>query len=386
MLKNLKIVVMLITLIFIGTAIVPLIGAADGDDTIDIMPATRAPTRDSLHVGGGQPYSNIADAIDAASDGDTIVIHSGTYAESVVVDKELTLTGQGGTEPIIQVLGGNAITIRADNVTINGLEIQGANFGINSGMSGMTITENIFQSPNNGIYWYINLDDHNEDLVLYPTVIRGNTFNTPASYSIFIDHDIEYLMAFPHGVDYGSITISQNYFYMNGTTANGIQMFDGITISDLADGTIDVGDIEIIGNMICGGSYGIRFRGKIEDIYSTQVSTGDVKVMDNLLVNQKTYGMTVRAFQADHWYGESVGTYGNTYIRDNVLMDQQGRGIRPEARDLEDFYDNSSLTTGVFNVSGNIIDSIDDGIYVYLHDIGEDMSGTSSIHVGKFSI
>ena len=386
MLRDLKIFVMLMTLIFIGTAMVPIIGAADGDDTVDVMPFTRALTRADLHVGGGQTYTTIADAIDAASDGDTIVIHSGTYTENVIVDKELTLTGQGGTEPIIQVSAGNGITIRADNVTIHGLEIQGADTGISSDMSGMTITENIFQSPNSGIYWHIDEDNHNEDLLLYPTVIRGNTFNTPVSFSIYIRLDIDYLMAFPHDVEIRSIVISQNYFYMNGTTSYGIYMDNGININGLAGGTIDMGDIEIIGNMICGGNYGIRFSGRIEDIYSTQVLTGDINVKNNLFVNQINYGMQVRAFQAEYWHGESVGTYGNTYIRDNVLMDQQDIGIRMEVAYLKEFYYNASLATGEFNVSGNTIDSFDDGIYAYLSEVGRYMSGTSSIQVGKFSL
>ena len=69
---------------------------------------------------------SIQSAVDAASTGDTICVEDGTYEEEVTIDVEgLTLTAVDGHEPTLdgdQSLE-NAITVTADDVTIEGLEI-----------------------------------------------------------------------------------------------------------------------------------------------------------------------------------------------------------------------------------------------------------------------
>jgi pectin methylesterase-like acyl-CoA thioesterase len=62
-----------------------------------------APTTASaatLHVGSGQNYSTIQDAVDAAYTDDKIVVHEGTYTEQVVIDdsgiEALTIVGAAG--------------------------------------------------------------------------------------------------------------------------------------------------------------------------------------------------------------------------------------------------------------------------------------------------
>jgi parallel beta-helix repeat protein len=50
---------------------------------------------------GGGDYRTIAEAVAAASDGDTVLVRPGTYVEAVVVDKTITLTGDGPVEDIV---------------------------------------------------------------------------------------------------------------------------------------------------------------------------------------------------------------------------------------------------------------------------------------------
>ncbi|MEM2106339.1 MAG: right-handed parallel beta-helix repeat-containing protein [Candidatus Bathyarchaeia archaeon] len=70
------------------------------------LPLVRAA---ELHVGSGQTYTTIQAAITAASAGDTIIVHPGTYDEQVVITKPLTLQGYGDTT-IIQPAGPGRLT------------------------------------------------------------------------------------------------------------------------------------------------------------------------------------------------------------------------------------------------------------------------------------
>lgn len=72
---------------------------------------------------GAQP--TIASLIAAASPGDTVVVPPGTYREQVVIDKSITLAGEG--RPVIDGGGaGDVVRITADGVTIRGFVIQGS--------------------------------------------------------------------------------------------------------------------------------------------------------------------------------------------------------------------------------------------------------------------
>lgn len=75
-----------------------------------------------LHVG----YGTIQAAVDAAQPGDTIIVHAGTYNESVVISTDdISLKGEAGAILDGTDLGNvNAITLSANGVTIRGFEIR----------------------------------------------------------------------------------------------------------------------------------------------------------------------------------------------------------------------------------------------------------------------
>lgn len=82
----------------------------------------------TLVVGFEGNYAAIRSAIEAASPGDTISIAPGTYNESLVIDKSLTLSGEGAFKPIITGDVQNYIVKIEDTsgVTLNNLEINGS--------------------------------------------------------------------------------------------------------------------------------------------------------------------------------------------------------------------------------------------------------------------
>jgi len=95
---------------------------------------------DTIHVPGD--YDTIQEAIDAASDGDTIVVAAGLYEVTVEIDKSLTLKGaqagvdarnRSGPETIIEPDEGPGISIITDEdqwVVVDGLTVRNAEHGI----------------------------------------------------------------------------------------------------------------------------------------------------------------------------------------------------------------------------------------------------------------
>lgn len=71
--------------------------------------------------------STIQAAIDRVNSGDTVIVKSGTYNESVEIDKAIVLKGEG--IPIISGVSHDAVAIIAENVTIDGFEVTGGSVG-----------------------------------------------------------------------------------------------------------------------------------------------------------------------------------------------------------------------------------------------------------------
>lgn len=149
-LLSIYIIFSLITLGFNGLYILEL----DSDNSV--VKAAKTIVVDNQ---GGGNYEKIQDAIDNASSGDTVRVWDGIYFENIVIDKKITLKGNGTKYSIIN--GGNlseVILIISDNVNVSGFTI--TNSGIHD--SGIALNrvenctiENNNISRNNGIGLYV---------------------------------------------------------------------------------------------------------------------------------------------------------------------------------------------------------------------------------------
>lgn len=143
-----------IIFLFVGICDVPSIA----QDTEKQLPASRG---NWFYVGGSGPgnYTRIQDAIDDASDGDTVFVyhHSTPYYENLLVDKSIRLIGEDKNTTIIDGERiDNVVNITADGVTVEGFTIQNSNisdynFGAgvyihsnHNTISGNIITDNIY--------------------------------------------------------------------------------------------------------------------------------------------------------------------------------------------------------------------------------------------------
>jgi len=116
---------------------------------------------DALDGGNGnidRPFNRIQDAINAGEDGDTILVFNGTYNENVVVDKSVSLIGNGSEVTTIDGGGeGDVVSITADWVNISGFLVTGkvgdkSNTGIMVESDHNQIFQNNCSNKRYGIY------------------------------------------------------------------------------------------------------------------------------------------------------------------------------------------------------------------------------------------
>ena len=118
---------------------------------------------DTLHVGTGQTYSNIQDAIDAANESDTVYVHSGTYNENLVIQKTITLTGTGSGSVTINGNGDHTVKVYNDSVKISDFTIKNTDGSYGciflSSVTSCLINNNIIRDGGNGVY-LVNSDSN----------------------------------------------------------------------------------------------------------------------------------------------------------------------------------------------------------------------------------
>jgi parallel beta-helix repeat protein len=116
-----------------------------------------------------EDYSTIQTAINAAYDGDTILVSAETYYESIVVNKTVSLVGEGRDDTVVDAEStGTVIRVAANNVNINGFTIQNSgtdypNCGIivDEWVTGTNISYNIIAHN----YYGIRLENSNSSTI-----------------------------------------------------------------------------------------------------------------------------------------------------------------------------------------------------------------------------
>ena len=123
--------VLAIMVLFVGASVIPSISGNIGNlNELNSKQSIVTLNRGILYVGGDGPgnYTRIQDAIDNASDGDTVFVFNGTYHENVVVNKIIDLIGEDRNNTVIDGNESEAVvTVSADGVNINGFMIQVVN-------------------------------------------------------------------------------------------------------------------------------------------------------------------------------------------------------------------------------------------------------------------
>jgi parallel beta-helix repeat protein len=193
-----------ILFLFLGTNMILLTGYnVEGQSTLPTIGNT-------LYVGGNgsENYTKIQDAVDNASDADTVFVYRGTYYENVDIDKIINLIGEEKNITIIDGGGKHdVICIHNDNdgVTVSGFTIQNSgnysdeyvgdcgvdvlsnnntienniithhpHCGIRIGLAnGNTITKNIIKNNTNDGLWVEDSDNN----TIIDNIFLNNTYS-----------------------------------------------------------------------------------------------------------------------------------------------------------------------------------------------------------------
>jgi len=174
-------------------------------------------TKSTLINGGNISYNSIQEAIDNSDDGDTIHISSGIYYEHIIVDKPLTIIGNGADNTIVDGMGldEHIFNIVSDSVDISGFTIMNCSIGfsgIRVNNDSCSIHDNIFRFCGGGVeLWDV------EDVVIHNNTIRDNTWGVYVHSSNDCSIDDNTIGENVYGMElgYSTITIRNNLIEKN---------------------------------------------------------------------------------------------------------------------------------------------------------------------------
>jgi len=217
----------------------PLMGSwQDGS----IASSTSGTTTLFVDDSGGADFTTIQAAVNAASDGDTIVVKDGAYAENVVVNKNVAITSENGSSATTVTAASSSspvFYVTADNVTITGFCIsasEGYSGAIYLAGDNCTITSNILTGNVVGICvgWSSN------------AVLTGNTISSNSNGGIWLE-----------GAN--SVTVDGNFIDSNG-------YYGGIYIDCIYNSVIR-------NNTISNNSYAISLEDWSDDSNAVYLNT-----------------------------------------------------------------------------------------------------------------
>ncbi len=260
---------------------------------------------------GGGDFTKIQDAIDNASDGDTIFVYNGFYQENIRINKSIILQGQNRNTTAIDGGGiADVINIDVKWVKIHGFTIQNGDFGIwlydssNINITGNTIKDNKYV----GIHLSISLNNNIIDNTVvnnkYGIVLYYSPNNTITSNNTIIDNKW-------HGIE---IQHSSNINITGNTISNS---WHSIWLSTLSNSTISKNNIK-------NNEFGIYLY-----ISSNNTIIGNTIIDNNLrsieLGHSSNNRITGNYIADSNWHGiELQHSSNNTIIGNNIRNNEIG--------------------------------------------------------------
>ncbi len=369
----------------------------------DVLLTSHMVEKSVQNVDTGEYFDTIQKAIDDddTKDGDIIEVSNGTYYENINVNKQLTI--QAASTPVIDAMGGVAITIKIENVVIDGFTIINASKGIVCNAPGFTLQHNHITSSNDAISFVKNelgvswVGDetvtvkqtrilNNEitsgaDGIYWETINWGNNMRGSALMQVgaFIIHG-NTITAQSYGIDAYGIK-----WWGNTMSGNALFSFEGLYVTNntitaglggYGDG-IEWDDIWMIGKGMYDNACFIL---------------GDICFSNNTITCEDT-GIEIyycREFGFNMYGSSSFLWNGNFLVMDNTIQSQESEGMRLEyiGHFGNHMNDSSSFVMQDIIIAGNdVVSTGDDGVsFDSFEEYGYYMGEASSFSMGSIYI
>jgi parallel beta-helix repeat protein len=316
-----------IVLLFVGTCVIPAIAQNIGKT----LPASRGTW---LYVGGSGPgnYSKIQDAIDNATNGDTVFVYGGVYQQIVMVDKAVTLRGENKETTCLDGTNNHGwlVIINSSSVTIQGFSLENcSNPGGYTFPQAICVLSHVPQFKN--IYITDCIITHNDKGIFFENVtnilITNCTIHHNRAQSIW-------------GINSTRITIRDCIMNNNGETQGVWTTFGGILLNALYNENPVCTHVDISG---C-------------DIYANKGEGISIDSAEDVIIHNNS-------IRSSTWSG--IGFSGITHLRilDNTISGNTKQGI---AGDKSFAHELSDVVIQRNNISrnGNGQELSDGGIYL----------------------
>lgn len=296
--------------LFMIALVCMILGGCVEERTVEEKTSQFDPSGNLVVIEGKGKYNFIQDAIDAASDGDTINVYNGIYRETVVLNKSINLFGENMDKTLLinnESIAEDSVIIwvTANNCTVKGFKIEFSNssfdtVGIKVSSSDNIISDNTILYTSHGKDKYaIYVDRYSENNI----IIRNNI--SESSYGIYITY------ASHNDVSRNTIVNSSYGIYLQNTYISTVSWNN---ISSCLQGIRLKGATgsKIFGNMIVDNYYGMYFCCGAEGntmFYNTFKRNIEKNAYDEL---------------SNQWDNGTDGNYWDDYTEKYPEAEQQG--------------------------------------------------------------
>ena len=256
----------------------------------------------TLYVGGDGPgnYTKIQDAIDNASDGDTVFVYNGIYYERVKLRKTISLLGENRINTIIDAGGKDCpIDLEANNIHVSGFTLQ------NSGNDDYNDAGIHFKNWGSAPESHNNVISGNRMINNWDGIFGINSENNYMSDNIIMNNR-NFGIFFQAGCHTNKI--ENNQIFSNKMVGICIQATSNVKV---IRNTIN--DNGLIGIYIFSGSFYNRVHGNniMNNSHGVALDSSNNDISSNLISNSNEYGIFI-------FYGSQNMIRKNNFIDNRI--------------------------------------------------------------------